>query len=123
MKSSRRTLLKVPKFSRSIRSKGRSRRYCVITTRGDGAGYPDGIRAEEIPIGSRIVNACDAFDTITQARVFRPTVKTPEEAIRELRQLAGTWYDPAVIGALEKIVSTRWGVAIAPTNKSIAKSV
>ncbi|HEX3629174.1 MAG TPA: HD-GYP domain-containing protein, partial [Candidatus Dormibacteraeota bacterium] len=55
--------------------------------RWDGAGYPDGLKGEAIPIGSRIVNACDAFDTITQARVFRPTVKTPEEAIRELRSL------------------------------------
>ncbi|HEV2013976.1 MAG TPA: MFS transporter [Candidatus Dormibacteraeota bacterium] len=80
--------------------------------RWDGAGYPDGLRGEAIPIGSRIVNACDAFDTITQARVFRPTVKTPTEAIRELRQLAGTWYDPAVITALEKIVADRWGVEI-----------
>lgn len=80
--------------------------------RWDGAGYPDGLDTETIPIGSRIVNACDAFDTITQARVFRPTVKTPEEAIRELRQLAGTWYDPQVIGALEKIVAERWGVVI-----------
>jgi putative nucleotidyltransferase with HDIG domain len=80
--------------------------------RWDGAGYPDGLKREAIPIGSRIVNACDAFDTITQARVFRPTVKTPEEAIRELRQLAGTWYDPQVIGALEKIVAERWGVQI-----------
>lgn len=80
--------------------------------RWDGAGYPDGLKGDTIPIGSRIVNACDAFDTITQARVFRPTVKTPGEAIRELRQLAGTWYDPAVITALEKIVSERWGVEI-----------
>src|SRR6202165_1185775 len=84
--------------------------------RWDGAGYPDGIKGEEIPLGSRIVNACDAFDTITQARVFRPTVKTPAEAIRELRQLAGTWYDPAVITALEKIVAERWGVEIPPTS-------
>src|SRR3984893_2440631 len=80
--------------------------------RWDGAGYPDGLKSEEIPLGSRIVNACDAFDTITQARVFRPTVKTPAEAIRELRQLAGTWYDPAVITAMEEIVRTRWGVDI-----------
>ncbi|HVS06568.1 MAG TPA: MFS transporter [Candidatus Dormibacteraeota bacterium] len=78
--------------------------------RWDGAGYPDGLKGEAIPLGSRIVNACDAFDTITQARVFRPTVKTPAEAIRELRQLAGTWYDPAVITELEKIVSERWGL-------------
>jgi putative nucleotidyltransferase with HDIG domain len=82
--------------------------------RWDGAGYPQGLKTDTIPIGSRIVNACDAFDTITQARVFRPTVKTPAEAIRELRQLAGTWYDPDVIGALEKIVAERWGVEIAP---------
>jgi len=80
--------------------------------RWDGAGYPDHLKAEEIPVGSRIVNACDAFDTITQARVFRPTVKTPAEAIAELRQLAGTWYDPAVITALETIVAERWGVNI-----------
>jgi putative nucleotidyltransferase with HDIG domain len=92
--------------------------------RWDGAGYPDGIRGEEIPIGSRIVNACDAFDTITQARVFRPTVKTPEEAIRELHGLAGTWYDPKVIAALERIVAERWGVhlegPVAPAARSIS---
>ena len=80
--------------------------------RWDGKGYPDGLRGDEIPLGSRIVNACDAFDTITQARVFRPTVKTPGEAIRELHDLAGTWYDPAVIAALEKIVAERWAVEI-----------
>lgn len=88
--------------------------------RWDGAGYPDGLKGEDIPLGSRIVNACDAFDTITQARVFRPTVKTPAEAIRELRQLAGTWYDPAVITELEKIVAEKWGVempAVAPVHQ------
>jgi putative nucleotidyltransferase with HDIG domain len=83
--------------------------------RWDGKGYPDGLQGEGIPIGSRIVNACDAFDTITQARVFRPTVRTPLEAITELRQLAGSWYDPAVIGALEKIVEAKYGVPIAHT--------
>jgi len=89
--------------------------------RWDGKGYPDGLKTDAIPIGSRIVNACDAFDTITQARVFRPTVKTPAEAIHELRDLAGTWYDPAVIGALETIVSSRWDVPIptqAPEKKA-----
>jgi putative nucleotidyltransferase with HDIG domain len=91
--------------------------------RWDGAGYPDGIRAEEIPIGSRIVNACDAFDTITQARVFRPTVKTPEEAIRELHGLAGTWYDPKVIAALEKIVAERWGVHLEGPPAPAARSI
>ncbi|HVH70675.1 MAG TPA: HD domain-containing phosphohydrolase, partial [Candidatus Dormibacteraeota bacterium] len=86
--------------------------------RWDGKGYPDGLIGEAIPLGSRIVNACDAFDTITQARVFRPTVKTPAEAIRELRDLAGSWYDPAVIAALEKIVAERWGVSIPAAPKT-----
>jgi MFS family permease len=83
----------------------------------NGSGYPDGLKADEIPIGARIVDACDAFDTITQARVFRPTVKTPADAIQELRGLAGVWYDPAVIGALEKIVSAKWGVPIAGSDR------
>ena len=83
--------------------------------RWDGKGYPTGLKDTDIPIGSRIVNACDAFDTITQARVFRPTVKTPAEAIRELRELAGSWYDPDVISAMEIIIADRWGVHIAPT--------
>ena len=83
----------------------------------NGSGYPDGLRGEEIPIGARIVDACDAFDTITQARVFRPTVKTPADAIQELRGLAGVWYDPAVIGALERIVATKWGVPIAGSDR------
>lgn len=91
--------------------------------RWDGEGYPDGLKGEEIPIGSRIVNACDAFDTITQARVFRPTVKTPEEAIRELHGLAGSWYDPQVISALEKVVNERWGVKLEKSAAPITRSV
>jgi putative nucleotidyltransferase with HDIG domain len=85
----------------------------------NGSGYPDGLKGDEIPIGARIVDACDAFDTITQARVFRPTVKTPADAIQELNGLAGVWYDPAVIGALEKIVSAKWGVPIATAGRPL----
>src|SRR5207245_8630920 len=56
--------------------------------------------------------ACVNF---TPDRVSRPTFKPPEEADREVRQQGGTWDDPAVIGALEKIVAERWGVAIQPS--------
>jgi putative nucleotidyltransferase with HDIG domain len=72
----------------------------------NGSGYPDGLKGEEIPIGARIVDACDAFDTITQPRVFRPTLKTAAEAMREVHELAGVLYDPAVIDALARIVSS-----------------
>lgn len=78
----------------------------------DGTGYPSGAKGDEIPIGARIVDVCDAYDTITQARVFRPTVRTPTEAIRELGQLAGKWYDPAVVRALEEIAAERWSVPL-----------
>jgi putative nucleotidyltransferase with HDIG domain len=88
----------------------------------DGSGYPDGQRQEEIPIGARIVDACDAYDTITQARVFRPTVKTPFEAIRELSSLAGKWYDPAVVRALEEIAAERWAVPLEQAPSAERKS-
>jgi len=84
----------------------------------DATGYPDGIGGERIPIGSRIVNACDAFDTMTVARVFRPSVKTPAEAMTELRELSGSWYDPSVVRALEKVVAERFGVKLPPQEAS-----
>jgi len=64
----------------------------------DGAGYPDGIAGDAIPIGARIIFVCDAFDAMTSARPYaRP--KTPTEALAELQRCAGTQFDPAVVTA------------------------
>jgi HD-GYP domain-containing protein (c-di-GMP phosphodiesterase class II) len=76
--------------------------------RWDGGGYPDGLRGEEIPLPSRIVFACDAFNAMTTDRVYRPAMST-EEALKELARNAGTQFDRDVVEALIKAV--REGVA------------
>ena len=67
--------------------------------RWDGSGYPDGLRATEAPIGSRIIAACDAYQTMRTAQPYRPAL-TRDEAIAELRRCAGTQFDPDVVRAL-----------------------
>ncbi|MDI3270434.1 MAG: HD-GYP domain-containing protein, partial [Bacillota bacterium] len=66
-----------------------------------GGGYPDGIRGEEIPLGSRIVAAVDAFDAMTTDRVYRKA-RPVKEALAELRREAGRQFDPQVVEALER---------------------
>jgi diguanylate cyclase (GGDEF)-like protein len=65
----------------------------------DGNGYPDGLRGEEIPLGSRIVLACDAYDAMTAPRPYRDPM-TPDQAAAELVAGAGTQFDPRVVEAL-----------------------
>jgi diguanylate cyclase (GGDEF)-like protein len=65
----------------------------------DGSGYPDGLRGHNIPVGSRIILACDAYEAMTTPRPYRAAL-TRERAIDELRAGSGTIYDPDVIDAL-----------------------
>ena len=67
--------------------------------RWDGGGYPDGLAGEAIPLGSRIILACDALHAMTSDRPYRKALST-ETAHAELRRHAGTQFDPAVIDAL-----------------------
>jgi diguanylate cyclase (GGDEF)-like protein len=66
--------------------------------RWDGAGYPDGLAAEEIPLGARIVAVADAFDAMTSRRPYS-LPRAPEVALEELRRCAGTQFDPDVVDA------------------------
>jgi two-component system cell cycle response regulator len=66
--------------------------------RHDGAGYPDGLVGEEIPIGARIVALCDAYDAMVSDRAYRPGMP-PEAALAEIRRCAGTQFDPVVVEA------------------------
>ena len=61
----------------------------------DGGGYPDGLAGDEIPIGSRIILACDAYHAMTSDRPYRKAM-AHAEAIRELAASAGTQFDPQV---------------------------
>ena len=65
----------------------------------DGAGYPDGLACDDIPLGARIIAVCDAFEAMIRPdRPYGPP-RTAEEAAAELRANAGTQFDPEVVAA------------------------
>jgi HD-GYP domain-containing protein (c-di-GMP phosphodiesterase class II) len=64
--------------------------------RWDGAGYPDGLAGESIPLAARIVAVCDAYEAITSDRCYRKA-RSLEEARAELQKSAGSQFDPAVV--------------------------
>jgi putative nucleotidyltransferase with HDIG domain len=70
----------------------------------DGQGYPDGLKGEDIPLGARIIHVADAFDSMLTTRVYRPA-RPANEALEELRRMAGTQFCPRCVGALESIVA------------------
>ncbi len=62
----------------------------------DGTGYPDGLRAEQIPIESRIISVVDAYDAMTSDRPYRKAL-SGEKAVEELEKNAGSQFDPLVV--------------------------
>jgi putative nucleotidyltransferase with HDIG domain len=64
----------------------------------DGSGYPGNLKAEEIPMGSRIVSVIDAFDAMVSSRPYREGMPF-EEAERRLLKATGTQFDPLVISS------------------------
>ena len=69
----------------------------------DGGGYPDGLAGEKIPLGARIVAACDAYNSMISNRPYGRTM-SPEEALAELRRCAGEQFDPVVIDAVCELI-------------------
>jgi HD-GYP domain-containing protein (c-di-GMP phosphodiesterase class II) len=67
--------------------------------RWDGRGYPDGLVGEEIPLAARIISACDTYEAMVTDRPYR-AARTLEQARTELRRVAGSQLDAAVVGAL-----------------------
>jgi diguanylate cyclase (GGDEF)-like protein len=70
----------------------------------DGGGYPDALIGDAIPIGSRIISVCDAFDAMTSDRPYRLAM-TPHDALAELQRCSGTQFDPKVVAALHAALS------------------
>jgi diguanylate cyclase (GGDEF)-like protein/PAS domain S-box-containing protein len=64
----------------------------------DGAGYPDGLSADRIPMASRIVFVCDAFHAMTSDRPYA-NGRSVETALAELQECAGSQFDPLVVKA------------------------
>jgi HD-GYP domain-containing protein (c-di-GMP phosphodiesterase class II) len=62
----------------------------------NGRGYPNGISAERIPIGARIIRVVETYDALTAARPYRPAY-TPDQALEMLVAGAGREFDPRVV--------------------------
>jgi diguanylate cyclase (GGDEF)-like protein len=71
----------------------------------DGSGYPDGLAGAQIPIGSRIILACDAYVAMTERRPYRRALGRAD-AIAELRARSGTQFDPNVVDALLDVLGS-----------------
>uniref|UniRef100_A0A7C4Y078 HD domain-containing protein n=1 Tax=Caldisericum exile TaxID=693075 RepID=A0A7C4Y078_9BACT len=72
--------------------------------RWDGTGYPDHLKGEEIPLGSRIIAIADSFDAMTTQRYYRDRVKTFEEGLQELTNCSGTQFDPNLVDIATKVI-------------------
>jgi len=70
--------------------------------RWDGGGYPDALRGEQIPLGSRILAVADCFVVLTNNRPYQ-MARSPMDALRIIRARKGTHYDPVVV---EKFAQT-----------------
>jgi putative two-component system response regulator len=64
----------------------------------DGAGYPDGLSGQAIPLAARIVSVADVFDALTSDRVYRTAIM-PEEALHIIEEGSGSQFDPMLVQA------------------------
>jgi putative nucleotidyltransferase with HDIG domain len=62
----------------------------------DGTGYPAGLIGNEIPLASRMIAICSTYDTLTARETYRSPM-TPQDAISELRRVAGRQLDPELV--------------------------
>ena len=89
--------------------------------RWDGTGYPQGLKAEEIPIEGRILAVADTFDAILTNRPYRDA-GTIQRAVAELRKFSGIQFDPQVVTTFLKLlerhrdrIETLYAATLEPT--------
>ena len=73
----------------------------------DGTGYPQGLMADEIPVGARIFAVADTFDAMTSDRPYRQALSYPV-ARDEIMRESGKQFDPMVVGVFLAIDPTVW---------------
>jgi HD-GYP domain-containing protein (c-di-GMP phosphodiesterase class II) len=69
----------------------------------DGSGYPDGLRAEQIPLAARIFAVADSFDAMTSDRPYRGAMRV-DRALAEIDGGAGTQFDPEVVRVFVRMI-------------------
>ncbi len=72
----------------------------------DGSGYPRGLKKDQIPLGARIMAVVSAFEAMVTKRPYR-TIKSIEEAMEEIKNNAGTQFDPKVVDVFLKIMARK----------------
>ena len=87
--------------------------------RWDGRGYPDGLAGDEIPLEARIITCCDSYNAMTTDRAYREALP-PEVAAQELRDCAGSQFDPAVVAAVLAVVEAHAPAAGPPARPLVA---
>jgi len=70
----------------------------------DGTGYPKGLKADQIPLGSRIMSVIDAFMAMVSKQSYRETVSV-QEALAEIKKYSGTQFDPMVVDAFLRVMA------------------
>ena len=70
----------------------------------DGAGYPHGLRGDDIPICGRIVAVADVFDALTHERAYKHAWRL-DDAVEEIKLQSGVKFDPAVVDAFLQVAA------------------
>ena len=78
----------------------------------DGAGYPQGLEADEIPLVARVFAVVDALDAMTHDRPHRPA-RSLADALSVLKEEAGRQFDPRVVEAALRMPVDRWRALLA----------
>ena len=72
----------------------------------DGSGYPEGLRGDAIPLGSRIIIVADAYEAMTSDRIYRKAIGH-ERALEQLSKYKGIQFDPKIVRAIEQLLAKR----------------
>lgn len=90
--------------------------------RWDGKGYPDGLSAEAIPWGARLIGAAEIYDALATARPYREQL-APELAVERMRSLIGSVLAPEVHQALSAVVESGGALVFVADERSKEKSL
>jgi HD-GYP domain-containing protein (c-di-GMP phosphodiesterase class II) len=69
----------------------------------DGKGYPDGLKGDKIPLGSRIISIIDAYSAMTHFRPYKKPL-SKKNALEEIKRCSGTQFDPQIVDVFIKFI-------------------
>jgi len=77
---------------------------CIVSSHHEcwnGSGYPRGLSRDEIPLAARVIAVADVYDALTQPRTYRGPLE-PEDVLGEIREGAGSQFDPEIVKLLDR---------------------